>query len=140
MKIAVVSELSGLSVDTLRYYERVGLLPPVTRNDSGIRDFSELDIKRVEFIRCMRNAGLPIDVLTEYMRLALIGDDTIEARKNILEEQRDQLAGQISEMQKTLDLLNYKIKIYDERLLEIEKTLSPMEEFEVVHESVSSEQ
>ena len=140
MKIAEVSELSGLSVDTLRYYERVGLLPPVTRNDSGIRDFSELDIKRVEFIRCMRNAGLPIDVLTEYMRLALIGDDTIEARKNILEEQRDQLAGQISEMQKTLDLLNYKIKIYDERLLEIEKTLSPMEEFEVVHESVSSEQ
>lgn len=131
MKIAEVSELSGLSVDTLRYYERVGLLPPVNRNTSGIRDFNELDVRRVEFIKCMRAAGLPIEVLTEYMRLALIGDETFEARKTILEEQRDILAVQIAEMQKTLDLLNYKIKFYDERLMEIEKTLSPMEEFDI---------
>jgi MerR family transcriptional regulator, aldehyde-responsive regulator len=131
MKIAEVSELSGLSVDTLRYYERVGLLPPVNRNGSGIRDFNELDVRRVEFIKCMRTAGLPIEVLTEYMRLALIGDETFEARKNILEEQRDILAAQIAEMQKTLDLLNYKISFYEERLLAVEKTLSPMEEFDV---------
>ena len=131
MKIAQVSELSGLSVDTLRYYERVGLLPPVTRNQSGIRDFSELDIRRVEFIKCMRTAGLPVDVLTEYMNLALIGDETIEARKDILIEQREILTGQIADMQKTLDLLNYKIKMYEERLLEFEKGLPPMEEFSV---------
>ncbi len=131
MKIAEVSELSGLSVDTLRYYERVGLLPPVNRNDSGIRDFDELDVRRVQFIKCMRQAGIPVDVLTEYMRLALIGDDTIEARRNILEEQREILSGQIAEMQETLDLLNYKISVYEERLLEFEKTLSPMEEFDV---------
>jgi len=79
----------------------------------------------------MRTAGLPIEVLTEYMRLALIGDETFEARKNILEEQRGLLAEQIAEMQKTLDLLNYKIKFYEERLLAVEKTLSPMEEFSV---------
>jgi MerR family transcriptional regulator, aldehyde-responsive regulator len=131
MKIAEVSEHTGLSVDTLRYYERVGLLPPVNRSGSGIRDFSELDVRRVEFIKCMRTAGLPIEVLTEYMRLALIGDETFEARKNILEEQRDLLAAQIAEMQKTLDLLNYKINFYEERLLAVEKTLSPMEEFSV---------
>jgi DNA-binding transcriptional MerR regulator len=131
MKIAQVSELSGLSVDTLRYYERVGLLPPVNRNDSGIRDFDELDVRRVQFIKCMRQAGIPVEVLTEYMRLALIGDDTIEARRNILEEQREILSGQIAEMQETLDLLNYKISVYKERLLEFEKTLSPMEEFDV---------
>ncbi|NSW52245.1 MAG: MerR family transcriptional regulator [Anaerolineae bacterium] len=131
MKIAEVSELSGLSIDTLRYYERVGLLPPVHRNDSGIRDFDELDVRRVQFIKCMRQAGIPVDVLTEYMRLALIGDETFEARKNILEEQRDLLAAQIAEMQSTLDLLNYKINFYEERLAAVEKNLSPMEEFDV---------
>lgn len=127
MRIAKVSEQTGLSVDTLRYYERVGLLPPVNRTASGIRDFSDLDIRRVEFIRCMRNAGLPIEVLTEYMRLALIGDDTIEDRRNILDEQREILEKQIENMQKTLDVLNYKINFYDERMSEIEKNLSPVD-------------
>lgn len=130
MKISEVSKLSGLSIDTLRYYERIGLLPPVTRTKNGIRDFSELDIRRVEFIKCMRKAGIPVDVLTEYMRLALIGDVTIQARKEILVEQRDQLAAQIKDLQTTLDTLNYKIGVYEERLLKIEKALSPMEEFE----------
>lgn len=124
MRIAQVSEQTGLSVDTLRYYERVGLLPPVTRTASGIRDFSDLDIRRVEFIRCMRQAGLPVEVLTEYMRLALIGDDTIEARRNILEEQREILEQQVADMQKTLDVLNYKIGIYEERMMEIEQNLT----------------
>ena len=131
MKIAQVSEQCGLSVDTLRYYEKVGLLPPVTRNASGIRDFSELDIKRVEFIKCMRSAGIPVDILTEYMRLALIGDETIEARKDILLVQRDKLKEQMAEMEKTLNLLNFKIKIYEEHMLKIEKELSPMEEFSI---------
>ena len=88
MKIAEVSERYGLSADTLRYYERVGLLPPVNRNQSGIRDYNELDIKRVEFVKCMRNAGLPIEVLTEYIELVQEGDVTIELRKEILKEQR----------------------------------------------------
>lgn len=131
MKIAEVSALSGLSVDTLRYYERVGLLPPVNRNDSGIRDFNELDVRRVQFIKCMRQAGIPVDVLTEYMNLALIGDETIEDRKEILMQQREILSGQIADMQETLDLLNHKISVYEERMLEFEKSLSPMEEFEV---------
>ena len=131
MMISQVSELTGLSVDTLRYYERIGLLPSVTRTDGGIRDFSELDIKRVEFIKCMRTAGIPVEILTEYMRLALMGDETIEARKEILITQRDELASQIHDLQTTLDLLNYKIGVYEDRMLEIEKELSPLEEFEV---------
>ncbi len=57
MKIAEVSEKFGLSVDTLRYYERVGLIPPVHRNEGGIRDYDELDLRRVDFIKCMRGAG-----------------------------------------------------------------------------------
>src|SRR5512141_2254548 len=117
MKIAEVSEQYGLSTDTLRYYERVGLIPTVNRNESGIRDYNELDLRRVEFIKCMRSAGLPVEVLIDYVALVQQGDKTIEARKEILVEQRDQLMVRMSEMQKTLDILNHKIKVYGKAVL-----------------------
>jgi DNA-binding transcriptional MerR regulator len=123
MKIASVSNKYGLSEDTLRYYERVGLIPTVNRTDSGIRDYTEIDLKRVEFIKCMRSAGLPVEVLIEYVRLVQQGDQTIEARKNILIEQRQKLAAKMQEMQKTLDLLDYKIGIYGNAVLQREKEL-----------------
>lgn len=128
MKIAEVSEKFGLSSDTLRYYERIGLLPTVTRTESGIRDYSELDIRRVDFVRCMRGAGLPIEVLIDYMELIQQGDGTIEARKEILVEQRDLLASRIAEMQKTLDLLNHKIEVYEKAILTREKEMVQVEE------------
>lgn len=123
MKIAEVSEQFGISADTLRYYERVGLIPPVHRNGGGIRDYDELDLRRVDFIRCMRGAGLPIEVLIEYMELVQHGDTTIEARKEILIEQRDQLAARMADMQKTLDRLNYKIEGYEKALLTKEQEM-----------------
>jgi MerR family transcriptional regulator, aldehyde-responsive regulator len=130
MKIAEVSERHGLSVDTLRYYERIGLLPPVHRGDNGIRDFNELDERRVDFIKCMRSAGLSIEILIEYMDLLQRGDGTIEARKEILVEQRDQLTVRVSEMQKTLDLLNHKIQVYEERILSKEQEINRLQESE----------
>lgn len=123
MKIQEVSEKYALSADTLRYYERVGLIPPVTRTLSGIRDYSELDIRRVEFIKCMRSAGLPIEVLIDYMELVQQGDATIGARKDILKEQREQLIARMSEMKKTLDILNHKIQVYESVMLEAEKRI-----------------
>ncbi len=123
MKIAEVSERYGLSADTLRYYERVGLIPPVNRNGSGMRDYNELDIRRVEFIKCMRGAGLPIEVLIDYIELVQQGDQTIAARKEILIEQRDQLVERIQEMQKTLDLLNHKIQVYENAILTKEQAI-----------------
>ena len=123
MKIAEVSETYGISADTLRYYERIGLLPPVHRSESGIRDYNELDLKRVEFIKCMRSAGLPIDVLIKYVGLVQQGDQTIEARKGILIAQRDLLATRMSEMQKTLDLLDYKIEVYENAVLQKENEM-----------------
>lgn len=81
MKIGEISEHYGITSDTLRYYERIGLIPTVNRNESGIRDYNEMDIKRVEFIKCMRRAGLPIEALIEYIRLVQKGDSTIEAGK-----------------------------------------------------------
>ena len=128
MKIAEVSELYGLSADTLRYYERVGLIPTVTRNDHGIRDYNELDLRRVEFIKCMRSAGLPVEVLTEYVALVQQGDQTIEARKEILVEQREQLRARMDEMQKTLDILNHKLEVYEKAILKKEKEMVQAEE------------
>ena len=123
MKISEVSEQSGLSVDTLRYYEKIGLLPPVNRTDSGIRNFGELDLRRVNFIKCMRAAGLPIEVLIEYYALVQQGDETIEARKQILQKQRAQLVTKMAEMQETLDLLNHKIQVYENAVLKKEEDL-----------------
>ena len=128
MKIAEVSEQYGISSDTLRYYERVGLIPPVHRNAGGIRDYDDLDLRRVDFIKCMRSAGLPVEVLIEYMGLVLRGDKTIEARKEILVEQRDLLASKMEEMQKTLERLNYKIDVYEKALLKKEKEMIQVEE------------
>ena len=128
MKIAEVSERYGLSLDTLRYYERVGLIPPVNRNESGIRDYNELDLRRVEFIKCMRSAGLPIEVLIEYVALVQQGDQTIAARKEILKEQRELLAARIEEMQKTLGILDYKIEVYENAVLKKEKEMIGIED------------
>ena len=128
MKIAEVSEQYGISLDTLRYYERIGLIPPVTRNESGLRDYNELDVRRVEFVKCMRSAGLPIEVLIEYIGLVQRGDQTIEARKDILVEQRQLLISRMEQMQKTLDILNHKIEVYEKAVLKNEKEMIPVVE------------
>jgi len=120
MKIMDVSERYGISSDTLRYYERIGLIPPVNRNGGGIRDYNELDLRRVEFIKCMRSAGLSIEVLIDYISLVQQGDETIEARRDVLKEQRDLLVAKMAEMQKTLELLNHKIEGYEGALLKRE--------------------
>ncbi|NMB55251.1 MAG: MerR family transcriptional regulator [Leptolinea sp.] len=121
MKIAEVSERYNISPDTLRYYERIGLIPPVSRNGSGIRDYSKTDTQRVEFIKCMRGAGLPIETLIEYIGLLQQGDKTIEARKELLKEQRELLLGRMKELQSTLDMLDYKISLYEDTVLKKEK-------------------
>jgi len=128
MKIGEVSEKYEISSDTLRYYERIGLLPSVNRTDSGIRDYGELDLRRVSFIKCMRSAGLPIEVLIQYFVLVQRGDETIEARKRILIEQREQLLARMKEMQETLDLLEYKISVYENAVLKREQELHPIED------------
>jgi MerR family transcriptional regulator, aldehyde-responsive regulator len=123
MRIGEVSEKYEISPDTLRYYERIGLLPSVNRTDIGIRDYGELDLRRVSFIKCMRSAGLSIDVLIEYVGLVQQGDRTTETRKEILKEQRDMVAARIQEMQKTLALLDHKIEVYEKAILTKEKEM-----------------
>ncbi len=112
MKINEVSKLYDISADTLRYYERIGLIPPVTRNESGIRDYSEADCNWVQFAKCMRGAGLSVESLIEYVALFGDGDKTRAARKEILIEERAKLMERMVQMQETLDKLNWKIDNY----------------------------
>ncbi|MCC0632100.1 MULTISPECIES: MerR family transcriptional regulator [unclassified Clostridioides] len=123
MTISEVSKKYELSADTLRYYERIGLIPPVSRNKSGIRSFTEKDCEWVNFIKCMRSAGLSIETLIEYVTMFQKGNETIKARKDLLIEQRNQLSRRIEDMQKTLERLNSKIDGYEDKVIEKEKTL-----------------
>ena len=123
MTIAEVSKKYELSADTLRYYERIGLVPPVPRNKSGIRDYDTESCQWVELMKCRRSAGVQIEALIEYVALFQQGDETIGARKALLIEQRDQLVERMAEMQRSLDRLNDKIERYDQGLMTKEHLL-----------------
>jgi DNA-binding transcriptional MerR regulator len=117
MTIKEVSERFDISQDTLRYYERISLLPHVNRNKSGIRDYTEEDCRWVEFIKCMRSAGLPIEVLIEYVGLFQQGDETSAVRKELLIEQRKELVARMDDMKKTLERLDKKIARYEQGVI-----------------------
>lgn len=124
MTIAEVVEKYDLTADTLRYYERIGLLPRIKRNTGGFRDYSEQDCSWVNFIKCMRSAGISVEALAEYVSLFQQGDSTLGARKQLLTEQRDKLAGRISEMQEVLERLNRKIDGYEDIMVKCEQDLT----------------
>ncbi|HRU32494.1 MAG TPA: MerR family transcriptional regulator [bacterium] len=125
MTISEVSKKCEISADTLRYYERIGLIPKIYRNGNGIREYTEEDCRWIEFVKCMRGAGIQVEALIEYIKLFQEGDSTIEARKKILIEQRDHLIDNIEKMQKALERLNFKIKRYETRILPVENSLKP---------------
>ena len=108
MTIAEVSRAYGISADTLRYYERIGLIPPVPRTKGGVRNYGEESCGWIQLMKCMRAAGVQIEALIEYVDLFRQGDATIGARKALLMEQRDQLVARMEGMQASLDLLNQK--------------------------------
>ena len=130
MTIAEVSKKYDISADTLRYYERIGLIPPVPRTKSGIRDYDEVSCGWIELMQCMRAAGVQIEALIEYVALFQQGDATVDARKAILIEQRDQLIERMEDMQRSLDRLNYKIERYEQGLMVKEHQLRAQQDKE----------
>lgn len=113
MTIKEVSEKYEISQDTLRYYERIGMIPQVTRTSGGIRDYQESDLAWVELAICMRSAGLPVEVMIEYVRLFQMGDSTLAARLQLLTDQSKVLQEQRKQIDATLERLNYKIARYE---------------------------
>lgn len=113
MTIKEVSKKFGISQDTLRYYERVGMIPPVTRTSGCIRDYNESDLGWVSLAVCMRSAGLPIEAMIEYVKLYQQGDSTIPARLQLLLDQKDALTEQIRQIEQTMKRFDYKISVYE---------------------------
>lgn len=123
MTIAEVSRKYDISADTLRYYERIGLIPPVPRTRGGLRDYGEESCGWIQLMKCMLAAGVQIEALIEYVDLFQQGDATLDARKALLVEQRDQLVSRMAEMQASLDLLNQKIDRYEQGMMTAEQQL-----------------
>lgn len=122
MTIKEVSEKYDISADTIRYYERIGLLPPIPRKSNGIRDFDEVSCNWIEFVKCMRRAGVEIEALIDYIKL-FYQEGTAEARKEILKEQRDRLQKKIDVMNLVIERLNKKVDRYEEIIIPAEKKL-----------------
>lgn len=123
MTISQVSKKYGLSADTLRYYEKEGLIPFVNRTESGLRDYTDNDCGWVEFIKCMREAGLSVETLKKYVALFQQGKRTLKARKNLLIAERDRLKARMQQLMDTIKRLNHKIDVYEDAIVSKEKTL-----------------
>lgn len=113
MTIGEVCEKYHITSDTLRYYEKAGLIPPVRRTN-GRRDYGEDELAWVESAICMRGAGLPVEVIAEYVRLSLVGDSTFAERLELLKQQRTELEEKSRAIEAMLNRLDYKISRYEE--------------------------
>lgn len=116
MTIKEVCNKYNISADTLRYYERVGVIPEVHRTKGGIRDYTEEDLGWVEMAACFRSAGMPIEMLIEYVSLFREGDSTMEARCNLLKEAREKILDERRKYDIALERMNYKINVYEKAL------------------------
>ncbi|EAD9019972.1 MerR family transcriptional regulator [Listeria monocytogenes] len=118
MNIKQAADMFGLTVDTLRYYERVGVIPPVHRNESCYRDYKTSDLNWVYLVKNLRNAGLSVESLIEFATLAQLREtQNVEAaQKQVLVDQLKELDEKLAEMKKVRELLVYKIDSYDSHI------------------------
>jgi DNA-binding transcriptional MerR regulator len=116
MTVADAAREAGVSAHTLRYYERAGLLRPVERNGSGHRRFTTEDVEWVVIITRFRSTGMPIRLIREYAKLVWAGEGNERERLAIMEAHREQVRERLAEIERNLELIDYKIGLYRERL------------------------
>lgn len=116
MNIKQVADMFDLTVETIRYYERVGVIPPVKRDKNGYRIFTKRDLNWVFLAKSLRNAGLSIESLIEFATLSQLEGDERLAQKDILKDQLKELDEKIEELTQVRKLLQYKITTYDEHI------------------------
>lgn len=114
--ISKVSQKTGLSAYTLRYYDKEGLLPFVHKNTSGIREFTDEDLDWLSIITCLKNTGMPIKDIKTYINLCLDGDSTLEDRLNIFLKQKESIERQTAELDKYMKKITYKIQYYEDAI------------------------
>lgn len=116
MTIREIAAKTNMSTDTLRYYERIGLLPPVPRNAAGIRNYDEYFVNFINFIKKLKAIGMSLEHIIDYIRLAEMGDATIQERKKLLAEARETLLDKINSLQLVAELADYQLRNYENLL------------------------
>jgi len=115
MTIKEAAEVTGISIDNLRYYERIGLIPEVPRTVSGMRDYDDSSLNWIDFAMRFKRGGMSLEAIREYIQLAIQGEDTKPARKEILLEAKEDLEKKMTEIQESLDVINYKLNTYEQK-------------------------
>ena len=116
MTIREIAAKTNMSTDTLRYYERIGLLPPVPRNAAGIRNYDEYFVNFINFIKKLKASGMSLEHIIDYIRLTEMGDATIQERKKLLAEARETLLDKINSLQLVAELADYQLRNYENLL------------------------
>ncbi|QHW34678.1 MerR family transcriptional regulator [Paenibacillus rhizovicinus] len=111
-----VAELCEMSVHTIRYYDKEGLLPFITRNKSGNREFSANSLELIRLICCLKNTGMPIKEIKRYIDLLMEGEQTSEMRRSMMVDHRKEVARQFNDLKKNLNLIDLKISHYDRKI------------------------
>ncbi len=111
-----VAEQTGFSLDTLRYYERIGLLDDIARNSGGQRVFTEDDVAWLRILRCLRDTGMPIQRMVRYAELARGGDETIAERLEVLAEHDRDIDEKIAHLRVEQDHIRKKIAYYQQEM------------------------
>ena len=123
MTIKEASKATGISIDNLRYYERIGLIPEIPRNSAGVRDYDDASLGMIDLVMRFKSCGMKLDSIREYMQLAMQGEETRDERKKLLTEARELLKAQLAETQKSLDIVNYKIDNYDKKCVPVTEAM-----------------
>lgn len=127
MDIKTAAQLTNVSADTIRYYERVGLVPAIDRNESGRREIDERIIRRINFTKEMRRAGMGIDALQRYIRLFDAKEDNYDAQLNLLQDQLELLTEKRDDLNAAIDHLEFKIANYAQHMVASEEELKQLE-------------
>ncbi len=116
MTIKEVCEKAGITADTLRYYEKAGVIPNVARSCGGTRCYSEEDLQWIQTAVCLRNAGMSVVAIAQYVNLFKQGEETVEERLNLLQSERDRILEQKKQLEEALHFIDYKINLYEDAI------------------------
>lgn len=130
LTITQVSKKYDIKPDTLRYYERIGLLPTIPRKSNGNRYFNEGMQGWIEMIVCLRHSGVPVEKLIDYADMLRAGDSTLQAREDLLKEQLKELEDKKKDLNRSIDRLKHKISLYKSG--EIKENKSYFEEYKIL--------
>ena len=119
--ISKAADKTGLSTFTLRYYEKEGLLPFVERTPSGTRCFKDSDFEWLAMIQCLKNTGMSIKDIKEFVGWCMEGDETLEKRLDMFNAQRKEVEARMAEFQSYLDKLDWKIAYYENAIQDARK-------------------